>query len=218
MVQDLGQLISRCRCRSAPSPSHPALLQPGTLPHRRQASTSFSHRSPSHRLQGGICSPMDLLRLQVGVCSPMDLPGLRAQPASPWPSPQAAGESLLQHQEHLPHQPECLQGHSRSSRLLRLPLCSSVPPSVTPRAAATSTTGLARSRWHRLCKAQGKLLAAAHRSHPCSPLLPKPRHTNPIEPRKTDDPATERSVPVPKGHGLACQLPPATAPGQGATA
>jgi len=35
-----------------------------------------------------------------------------------------------------------------------------------------------RAGWHWLCQTQWKLLAASHRSHPCSP---KPCHTNPVQ-------------------------------------
>lgn len=34
--------------------------------------------------------------------------------------------------------------------------------------------------WHWICQTQWKFLAASHRSHPCSPPLPKACHANPI--------------------------------------
>jgi len=49
-----------------------------------------------------------------------------------------------------------------------------------PRGATITAAGLGLGQgWHRLHQTWGKLLAASHRSHSCSPPLPKPGHANP---------------------------------------
>jgi len=69
-----------------------------------------------------------------------------------------------------------------------------------------------RLGWHWLCGTRGKLLAASHRSHPCSPPLPKPCHANAIHrPSECAAPAAPH-WPLPvwhsqKSHGLWLRCP-----------
>lgn len=61
-----------------------------------------------------------------------------------------------------------------------------IPGMLTGDATITEGRGLGQrwvhleASWHWLCWTWGKLLAASHKSYPCSSPLPKPCHTNPI--------------------------------------
>ena len=105
--------------------------------------------------------------------------GCRGQPASPWSAPRAAGESLLLCLQHLLALLRCLQScFSRICSLYSSGCCCTAVlfPSLICYPTTTVADGLscgqlrvhlgAGCRW--LCQTYRKLLAASHRSHPCS--------------------------------------------------
>ena len=119
------------------------------------------------------------------------------EPASPWSSPWAAQKSLLCHLEPLLplllHWSWCLQSFFCHfiSLLTSSCCCAAVFYSswlCYYRDTTTITDWFCNGKqgvclgtgWHWVCLIWGKLLALSHRSHPCSPLLPKPCHENPI--------------------------------------
>ena len=101
------------------------------------------------------------------------------QPASPWSSPQASGESLLWRVEHLlPFLLHCLQSSHSSLLLEKCPYTGFVflLKYVIQEALLLLLIGLALASSRAVlepasngCRTWGKLLAASHRSHPCSP-------------------------------------------------
>ena len=114
------------------------------------------------------------------------------QPTSPWSSSQAAREgSLLRHFEYLFPPPSSLTLVSAelflSHCLNSLYNCCFTPEFFFPFLNMFPQMCYHHhwldwpwpASWHWLYQRWGKLLTASHRSHPYSPLLPKPWHTNP---------------------------------------
>jgi len=168
---------------------HRSWQEPAPAWAAHRVTASFRHPpalawGPFHGLQVGICSTMDLHVLQ-GDNLPHhglhhELQGISAQ-ASGAPPP-----LLL-------HRPRCLQSCFSPIISLLSPAAVSFPPSLPsihyPRSTTTISDGPSPGQqrvrlgasWHWLYRIHGKLLAAPHRSHPCSPLpLPKPCHANQI--------------------------------------
>jgi len=128
---------------------------------------------------------------------PRGPPWLQGQPVPPWSAPWLQGTlcSSTWSTSCPPSAPtlgstELLLSHiltllSGCSCLVFPPLFKHViseaqPPWLISSALASSGSVL-ESRWHWLCRTWGKLLAASRRSHPCSPLLPKPCRAKPIQ-------------------------------------
>jgi len=149
-------------------------------------------------LQASTCSSMGSLPKATGGDLLHHGPSWAAgeQPASPWSSSCAAREdSLLQHLEHLLHPHSSLTLVSAElflSPVFTLLSCCSChctvmglffPPFLNTLSRGTTIIadglGLGQWRvhlgasWHWLCQTWGKLLAAAHSSHPCSPPATK---------------------------------------------
>ena len=183
---DCSQFIARCLCRSFLLTLCPC-SSVGSLP-RETVLHDCSSVGPSHGLQLFMNWPS--VGLFHGVQS------LQEEPAPPGSSPQASGESPLQCLERLLplllHWPWCLQSCFSHivSVLFSSCSCAGFPPLpltvLTQRHWVADGLGLGQrwvhlgAGWRWLCWAWGTLLAASHRSHSCSPLLPKPCHANPV--------------------------------------